>query len=121
MTFTLFDESGLKAAEMSVHHNLRALKFLDGKDGWTRASLVASRPGIANLTLGDDRRQGRLSVGDIDDRDVGSDVPPHVWGFVVRGSGFASHIAALVRNPDSAAATSSIAITRPDDSRWVAP
>jgi hypothetical protein len=120
VTFTLFDERGFKAIEMSARERLRALKFLDGKDGWTRASLVAAAPGTANLTLGDDHRQGRLTIGDVDDRDVATDESPHVWGFIVRGAGMQSHLAAYVRNPNSKTATSGITITRPDNSRWIA-
>jgi hypothetical protein len=121
VTFTFFDETGFKAVELSAFQSGRVLQFLEGKNGWVRMNLVAASPGIANLTLGDDHRQGRLSIGDVDDRDVDTDEPPHAWGMVVRGSPFQYHLAAVVKNPSSATATSALAIRPPNQTFWTAP
>lgn len=119
VAFTLFDQKGFKAAELSVVDGMRALEFMEGEDQWRRMSLVAAQLGIANLTLGDDFRQGRLTLGAFDDSDLASGGPRQNWGLVVRGRGMRDYLGAVVRgNADSGDARAFMWVMRPDGTYW---
>jgi hypothetical protein len=121
VALTLFDQKGFKAAELSASDGMRSLEFVEGKDHWRRMSLVAAPPGIAALTLGDDFRQARLTLGAFPDHD--SPPPsgaPEIWGLVVRGRiTHPDYLGAVVHgNADSGDARASMWVLRPNGTYW---
>ena len=119
VALTLFDQKGFKAAELSASDGMRSLEFVEGKNHWRRMSLVAAQPGVAHLTLGDDFRTARLTIGSFEDSDVASGGPPPNWGLVVRGRGMRDYLGAVVRgNAESGDAKASIWVLHPNGTYW---